>query len=101
MSRILSEEPITPKEFAIQYLAGDVSGIETIQDIWDYLDEHPEEEFWDYPLEELSHILENEGTPVVLVENPDGSEIRWFETGYTPDAGTYFNQDDDLWIDPI
>ena len=60
-----------------------------IADIHIYLYENriesEEQQLWDYPLNDIEHIVEN-NIPVVLVkvmvENEDGelkSELRWFE----------------------
>lgn len=92
MSRILSSDPITPREFAEQYFMEGGDNIEFIQDLYAYMNSHPDEDYWDYSLDDTGEILENEGAPVVLVKDITG-EMRWFETSVTPNSETYFDDD--------
>lgn len=77
--QLIGGAPLTPQEFAASYLNGDIRSINTIQDIWDYLDTHPEEERSDYPLDEVLDFVDSTGCPLVLVQDDTG-EMRWFET---------------------
>ena len=85
MSKILSSNPISPNEFAKQYFSDDTSNIKTILDLYVYMDKHPEEDYWDYPIEETKDIVEGDCYPVVLVKDKSG-ELRWFETVPTMEA---------------
>lgn len=86
MAKILSSDPITPADFITRYLGGVPTGVETIQDLYDYISEITEasgNDYWDFPIEETKDLVEGDYYPVVLVKDPVSGEMRWFETEAT------------------
>ena len=88
---VVTNKLYSPQEF-VEVLTGKYyifNGTNDIDDIHIFLYENgietAEQQLWDYPLNEIDHIVEND-LPVVLVsvlvEDDDGElkqELRWFE----------------------
>lgn len=82
-------DSITPLEFAKRYFKdfnGDIQDITIIHDLYDYMEEHPEEDYWDYDVDDYEPADDVDAIPVVLVEDMQG-DTRLFETVPTPNEG--------------
>ena len=81
--------PITPLEFAKRYFKdfkGNAMDISIIHDLYDYMEEHPDEDYWDYDVDDYEVADDVDAYPVVLVEDAQG-DVRLFETVPTPNEG--------------
>lgn len=80
MGMIIGTEPISVIEYLNTYTDIVNPLIKTTEELRETLDDNGYEELWDYPLNEIEHILDDRWVTdrrVVLVT--DGVDFRWFE----------------------
>ena len=75
---------MTPREFADTYLVYD-DNIETIQDLYDYMENHKDDDHWYYLAEDFDawSDRDEDDSVLVLVEDPVTREAAWFEEDAT------------------
>ena len=74
---------LSPAEFADKYLCYD-DPVVTLDDLYEYMENHPDDDHWDYPVDEYDETFtDGVATDVVLVQDPVTREERWFEIDAT------------------
>ena len=79
MGIIIGTEPISVIEYLNTYTNIVNPLIKTTEELRETLDNNGYEDLWDYPLNEIEHILLERITDLRVALVTDGVDFRWFE----------------------
>lgn len=79
MGMIIGTEPISIIEYLNTYTNIVSPLIKTTEELRETLDNNGYEDLWDYPLNEIEHIVMDRPFDDTVVLVTDGVDFRWFE----------------------